>query len=60
MPTEEEDLPGTLQRSPEEAQRTYQKALDSALKHRFEKSATTGSPRVTRCPPTEAIFRKQD
>jgi cation transport regulator ChaB len=28
MPTE--DLPGTLQRSPEKAQRTYEKTLDSA------------------------------
>lgn len=30
MPTDEEDLPGTLKRSPERAQRTYAKALDSA------------------------------
>lgn len=30
MPTKREDLPGTIQRSPEKAQRTYQKALDSA------------------------------
>lgn len=30
MPTDKEDLPGTLKRSPERAQRTYQKALDSA------------------------------
>lgn len=30
MPTKKEDLPGTLRRSPEQAQRTYQKALDSA------------------------------
>lgn len=30
MPTDKEDLPGTLRRSPEEAQRTYAKALDSA------------------------------
>jgi cation transport regulator ChaB len=30
MPTDREDLPGTLQRSPEKAQRTYEKALDSA------------------------------
>jgi cation transport regulator ChaB len=30
MPVEKEDLPGTLERSPEEAQRTYEKALDSA------------------------------
>jgi hypothetical protein len=30
MPSEDEDLPGTLQRSPEKAQRTYAKALDSA------------------------------
>ncbi|HEX5946850.1 MAG TPA: ChaB family protein [Acidimicrobiales bacterium] len=30
MPTDEEDLPGTLQRSPKKAQRTYEKALDSA------------------------------
>jgi cation transport regulator ChaB len=30
MPTDKEDLPGTLQRSPAKAQRTYEKALDSA------------------------------
>jgi len=30
MPTSKEDLPGTLKRSPEKAQRTYQEALDSA------------------------------
>lgn len=30
MPTDEEDLPGTIERSPEKAQRTYEKALDSA------------------------------
>ena len=30
MPTDEEDLPGTLKRSPEKAQRTYAEALDSA------------------------------
>ena len=30
MPTKKEDLPGTLKRSPEKAQRTYAKALDSA------------------------------
>ncbi len=30
MPTDEEDLPGTIQRSPDKAQRTYSKALDSA------------------------------
>jgi cation transport regulator ChaB len=30
MPTSKEDLPGTLQRSPKKAQRTYEKALDSA------------------------------
>ena len=30
MPTKKEDLPGTLKRSPEKAQETYQKALDSA------------------------------
>jgi cation transport regulator ChaB len=30
MPTNKEDLPGTLKRSPEKAQRTYAEALDSA------------------------------
>lgn len=30
MPTDEEDLPGTLERSPKKAQRTFEKALDSA------------------------------
>ena len=30
MPTKKEDLPGTIQRSPKKAQRTYSKALDSA------------------------------
>ena len=30
MPTDKEDLPGTLKRSPAKAQRTYAKALDSA------------------------------
>jgi cation transport regulator ChaB len=30
MPTKKEDLPGTLKRSSKKAQRTYQKALDSA------------------------------
>ena len=30
MPTNKEDLPGTLKRSPRKAQRTYAKALDSA------------------------------
>jgi cation transport regulator ChaB len=30
MPTSKEGLPGTLQRSPAKAQRTYQKALDAA------------------------------
>ncbi len=28
MPTDKEDLPGTIQRSPRSAQRTYSKALD--------------------------------
>lgn len=30
MPADDEELPGTLQRSPDKAQRTYEKALDSA------------------------------
>lgn len=30
MPTDKEDLPGTIQRSPKKAQRTYAEALDSA------------------------------
>jgi cation transport regulator ChaB len=30
MPSKNEDLPGTLERSPKKAQRTYEKALDSA------------------------------
>ncbi len=30
MPSKDEELPGTLQRSPEKAQHTYEKALDSA------------------------------
>ncbi len=30
MPIDEDDLPGTLQRSPEKAQRTYAKTLESA------------------------------
>ena len=30
MPAKKEDLPGTLQRSPEKVQRTYEKTLDSA------------------------------
>lgn len=30
MPTDREDLPGTIARSPKKAQRTYEKALDSA------------------------------
>ena len=30
MPTDKEDLPGTIKRSPKKAQRTYAKALDSA------------------------------
>ena len=30
MPTSKEDLPGTIQRSPKKAQRTYAKAHDSA------------------------------
>ncbi len=30
MPSKQEDLPGTLERSPKKAQRTYQKALDAA------------------------------
>ncbi len=30
MPTDEEDLPGTLQRSPKEAQETFAETLDSA------------------------------
>lgn len=30
MPSKKEDLPGTLKRSPKKAQRTYEKALDSA------------------------------
>ena len=30
MPTAKKDLPGTLQRSPKKAQRTYAKTLDSA------------------------------
>jgi cation transport regulator ChaB len=30
MPANEEDLPGTLKRSPRKAQRTYQETLDSA------------------------------
>jgi cation transport regulator ChaB len=30
MPTKKEELPGTIKRSPDKAQRTYAKALDSA------------------------------
>ena len=30
MPKDEEELPGTLQRSPEKAQRTFEKTLESA------------------------------
>ena len=30
MPENEEELPGTLKRSPEKAKRTYEKSLDSA------------------------------
>jgi cation transport regulator ChaB len=30
MPTSKEDLPGTLKRSPKEAQRTFQETLDAA------------------------------
>jgi cation transport regulator ChaB len=30
MPAKKEDLPGTLERSPEKVQRTYEKTLDSA------------------------------
>jgi cation transport regulator ChaB len=30
MPVEDEDLPGTLQRSPKKVRRTYEKTLDSA------------------------------
>jgi cation transport regulator ChaB len=30
MPADDEELPGTLQRSPEKAQRTFEKTLDSA------------------------------
>ena len=30
MPADEEDLPGTIERSPKKAQRTYEKALDAA------------------------------
>jgi cation transport regulator ChaB len=30
MPTDEEELPGTIQRSPKKAQRTYAKTLESA------------------------------
>ena len=30
MPSDAEDLPGTIKRSPKKAQRTYAKALDSA------------------------------
>lgn len=30
MPTEKEDLPGTIKRSPKKAQRTFQETLDSA------------------------------
>jgi cation transport regulator ChaB len=30
MPTKKEDLPGTIKRSPDKAQRTYANALDSA------------------------------
>ncbi len=30
MPSKDEEVPGTLQRSPQKAQRTYEKALDSA------------------------------
>jgi cation transport regulator ChaB len=30
MPTKKEDLPGTVKRSPKKAQRTFEKALDSA------------------------------
>ena len=37
MPADEEDLPGTLKRSPAKAQRTYEKALDSAHEEYDEK-----------------------
>ena len=30
MPAKKEDLPGTIERSPKKAQRTYEKALDAA------------------------------
>ncbi len=60
-----DELPGTIQRSPKEAQETFAKAHDSAvetygedrqrahrtaysaLKHKFESAATTGSRRGT-------------
>ena len=39
MPSKKEDLPGTLKRSPAKAQRTYEKALDSAHETYDDESA---------------------
>jgi len=76
VPTDREDLPGTLQRSPAEAQRTYEKALDSAhdddseerahrvayaaLKHSFEKVGDHWEPKDESGPSDERAAESRD
>jgi hypothetical protein len=43
-PSKDEDLPGTLQRSPAKARRTYREAYDSAVETYGEGSGPTAPP----------------
>ena len=62
MPTKREDLPGTLERSPREAQRTYAETLDSAeeLLQRARRLGVKGRSTMTKEELARAIARKQD
>ena len=62
MPTKREGLPGTLERSPREAQRTYAETLDSAeeLLQRARRLGVKGRSTMTKEELARAIARKQD
>ncbi|HZU80933.1 MAG TPA: ChaB family protein [Acidimicrobiales bacterium] len=66
-----EDLPGTLQRSPDKARRTYAETLEHAheeygseeraqLYERAKDLHIDGRSKMTKMEPAQAIARKQD
>jgi hypothetical protein len=48
MPTKQEDLPGTLKRSPKKAQRTYERAKKAGVKGRSNMSKTELADAIAR------------